>query len=232
MAKSDYLDANDNGFVAQMQTFKTNIGGYAVILSVSAVQIAAQAADTDYLAYVVACQQIMNNAAQQWTAWKKLIRSGGSVPPTGAPVLPTLPPAVPAVPPGIEARFRALVKQLKAHANYNPAIGDALGIEGAQQTGPDLTTLQPDIDAAIVGNHVAVGWDWSGFAAFLDLCELQVDRSDGKGRVLLAYDTTPGYNDTAPFPATPTKWTYWAIYRIGDAQVGLWSKPVTITVSL
>ena len=64
------------------------------------------------------------------------------------------------------------------------------------------------------------------------MCELQVDRNDGKGRVVLAYDTTPGYNDTQPFPATPTKWTYWAIYRVGDSQVGLWSKPVTITVSL
>ena len=69
-----------------------------------------------------------------------------------------------------------------------------------------------------------------GNAAFLDVCEIQVDRGDGKGYGLLTYDTTPGYVDTQPFPATPTKWTYKAIYRVGDAQVGQWSNPVSITV--
>ena len=39
-----------------------------------------------------------------------------------------------------------------------------------------------------------------------------------------------GYTDTVPFPATPVKWTYRAIYRVGDAQVGIWSAPVSITV--
>ena len=62
----------------------------------------------------------------------------------------------------------------------------------------------------------------------LDLCELQVDR--GQGWQLLAMDTTPNYTDTAPFPATPTKWKYRAIYRVGDAQVGVWSGVVEIVV--
>jgi len=232
MPKANYVSTNDLVFVAQLMTFKTNIGGYATLLGVSPGQVTAQAADADYLGMVVACQQIMGNGSQQWTGWKNLTRGGGIVPPTGAPILPTFPAPVPAVAPGVEARFRALVKQIKANANYNPSIGEALGIEGAQQTGPDLTTLQPDISAAVNGNHVEIPWGWGGYAAFLDQCEIQVDRNDGKGRVLLAIDTTPGYNDTQPLPATPTKWTYWAIYRIGDAQVGLWSKPVTVTVSL
>jgi hypothetical protein len=41
------------------------------------------------------------------------------------------------------------------------------------------------------------------FSAFLDICELQVDRGDNKGFVALAFDTTPGYNDTQPFPTAP-----------------------------
>jgi hypothetical protein len=39
-----------------------------------------------------------------------------------------------------------------------------------------------------------VNWGWQ--SQFLDKCELQVDRGEGKGFVLLAYDT-------APFPAAP-----------------------------
>ena len=45
--------------------------------------------------------------------------------------------------------------------------------------------------------------------------------------------SVPGFfpfTDTAPLPPTPVKWTYRGIYRVGDAQVGVWSKPVSVTV--
>jgi hypothetical protein len=131
---------------------------------------------------------------------------------------------------GVEVRFRALVQQIKTGANYNEAIGLALGIVGTQKTAPDLFTIQPEFDVEISGNRVNVNWGWGGNSAFLDMCEIEVDRADGKGFVLLAFDTTPGYTDSAPFPATPAKWTYRAIYRVGDARVGQWSKPVSIIV--
>ena len=57
-----------------------------------------------------------------------------------------------------------------------------------------------------------------------------MDRGDGKGFGLLTFDTTPGYTDTQPFPAVPAKWTYRAIYRVGDSPVGQWSSPVSVTV--
>jgi hypothetical protein len=200
-------------------------------LASPAAQVTAQAADADYFNYVLACRDIMQNGALQWTGWKTLMRAGGTPPPSGAPVVtPIFPAAVPAVAPGVETRFRALVKQIKASPNYNETIGQALGVEGAQQTGPDLATLQPNISAIINGTQVDVGWDWSGFSADLDMIELVADRSDSKGEVLLAYDTTPNYTDTTPFPAAPAKWTYRAIYRVGDSRVGQWSKPVSVTV--
>ncbi len=224
--KSDYIQQNDDAFNAQLQTFKNGIGNYAAVLGVTA----AQAADALYFDYTLKCYKIMSNAALQWTGWKNLTRAGGTPPVSGAPVAPVFPTAVPAVAPGIEARFRALVQLIKANANYNETIGLALGIEGAQQVGPDLTTIQPVIDALIFGNHVNIKWGWGGNGAYLDLCELQVDRGDGKGFGLLAFDTTPGYTDTQPFPTTPATWTYRAIYRVGDNQVGVWSLPVSVTV--
>src|SRR5437870_13878128 len=47
MAKSDYIDSKDDPFAAQLNTFKTGIGGYAVLLGVSPAQVASQAADAD-----------------------------------------------------------------------------------------------------------------------------------------------------------------------------------------
>jgi hypothetical protein len=43
-------------------------------------------------------------------------------------------------------------------------------------------------------------------------------------------DTTPNYVDTQPFPATKAVWSYKAIYRADDAQVGQWSQVVTVAV--
>ena len=57
-----------------------------------------------------------------------------------------------------------------------------------------------------------------------------MDRNDGKGYVPLTIDTTPNYNDTQAFPAAKAIWTYKAIYRVDDKQVGLWSLPVSVTV--
>jgi hypothetical protein len=89
----------------------------------------------------------------------------------------------------------------------------------------DAPALQLRCSGGRPRTHVNVGWGWGGYAAFLDICEIEVDRTDGKGFVLLTFDTTPNYTDTTPFPATPTKWTYRAIYRVGQ-----WSKPVSVTV--
>ena len=90
--------------------------------------------------------------------------------------------------------------------------------------------MQPVLTLLVNGNHVQVGWGWQGNVAYLDQLEIQVDRGDGKGWVLLTYDPTPGYLDTTPFPATPAKWTYRGIYRVDEAQVGQWSSPVSIMV--
>ena len=61
-------------------------------------------------------------------------------------------------------------------------------------------------------------------------CEIQVHRGDGHGFGLVTIDTTPNYVDTHPFPTAKTVWTYRAIYRGDDAQVGQWSQAVSVAV--
>jgi hypothetical protein len=77
---------------------------------------------------------------------------------------------------------------------------------------------------------VQMDWGWQGLVKHLDQCELQVDRADAKGWVVLNFDTTPGYTDTTPFPAALTKWKYRAIYRVDDHPVGQWSAEVNVNV--
>ncbi len=228
MSKQDYLASGALAFSAQLLTFKNAIGGYAANLGLTIAQTTDQAADADYYAYVLDSSTVIQNSAAQWSFWKKFVRDGGSPPPAGAPVAPVLPAAVPPVAPGIEERFRALVRQIKAHSGYNAGIGRALGIEGEASSGPDLDTITPDLSAKIVGGQVVIGWGWQGYGSQLDMIEIQVDR--GAGFTLLTFDTTPGYTDSTPHPASPAKWTYKAIYRKGDAPVGQWTAPVSLTV--
>lgn len=229
MPKTDYLKKADADFAAQLNTFKLNIGSYATLLGLAAGTVTAQAADAAYFSYMLTCQELAAQAAQQWTAWKDLTREGGTSPATGAPVTPTFPTAVTAVAPGIEPRFRALVKQVKAHPAYNAGMGEALGIEGNEKSGPDFSTFKPLLKLEIEGGAVQVGWTWQGQSAFLDAIEIEVDRGTGTFS-LLTFDTTPDYTDTTALPATAAKWRYRAIYRVGDARVGQWSSTAEITV--
>jgi hypothetical protein len=232
MPKSDYLNPSDPPFAAQLLTFKNAIGGYAPGLGLTPAQVTTQAADADYFDYAVTRQTIASNDAQQWTGWKDLIRGGGTPPGCGRAGVSRPPGRRRPRRPPHRPRFRALVKLIKANPAYSEAMGQALGIEGSQQLSPDYTTLAPVIDLSISGGQVSVNWGWQGFSAFLNQCELQVDRADSKGFVLLAIDTTPGYTDTTPFPSAPAKWTYQAIYRVGDNRVGQWSNPVSIAVGV
>jgi hypothetical protein len=103
-----------------------------------------------------------------------------------------------------------------------------------------LATRYMSPAAAIVGNRATchhredqrrAGGNrrgWQGNRAALDMSATQINRDDGEGFVLLTYDTTPGYVDTQPFPTAPAKWIYKAIYRVGDAPVGIWSGPLSV----
>ena len=55
-----------------------------------------------------------------------------------------------------------------AKANGQLVHRPGVGIEGAHQTPPDLTSLQPVIDVAISGNQVFVDWGWGGNRAYLE----------------------------------------------------------------
>jgi hypothetical protein len=225
MPKSDHIKSRDAEFLAQLLTFKNNIGAYATLLGLTTTQTDAQAADADYLNQVLCCQDVAEKHAQQRTAWKVYIRDGGDVPASGAPVAPTYPSGVTAVAPGVEKRFRDLVRLIKAHPAYNTGIGEALGIQGSEQSAPDLTVFKPSLTLELSGGQVFIRWSWQGKSQFLDMLELQVDR--GSGYTLLSYDTTPNYLDTTAIPA---RWSYKAIFRVGDQRVGQWSDEVSITV--
>ena len=234
MAKTYYLPKSDGGKAQTLEQFRDNIGPYVTLFGLSSSDVMQQGIEAALFRALVNFAATVQDNAGLWVAWKDFMRDGPKVghPTPTVPVLPAVPSAISGstAAAGLLARFLLLANAIKNHKNYTAAVGQILGLEGADQTAPDLTTIQPAIDAKVTGGQVAIKWGWQGQSAFLDLLEIQVDRADTKGYVLLTYDTTPGYTDTAPLPAIAAKWKYRAIYRVADARVGVWSDEVNITV--
>jgi hypothetical protein len=121
----------------------------------------------------------------------------------------------------------SLVNRIKSHVAYTTADGDALKIEGAEQTGPDPETTKPAIKVVLVsGGQKEVQWKKLGFTAL----RIEVDRGNGQF-VYLATDTEPHYIDTVTLPSgTAAVWRYRAIYLEGDQLFGQWSDVVSLAV--
>jgi len=221
------------GQIVWVANFINKLPGYAAVLGLTPAQVAAAVADGLWVLYLLqSWQPAAHNFAISCTNAVTEGQTGSGTDVQALPVFtaPTLPAQVAPVKPGALTRIFGLVTIIKDSGKCTDTIAADLGILGSSQPGPDLATVQPVISVRISGNQVFVKWGWGGYTSYLDSCEIQVDRGDGKGWVLLTIDTTPGYTDTQPFPAAHTVWTYRAIYHVGESQVGVWSQTVSIAV--
>ena len=233
MKRNTYFPIRVGDQIIWCGTFRDQLPALATVLSLTTAQVTAAVADCGWLIYVL---QSWLPDVRTWalgcTAAATAAQTGsGPVQVLPVFVAPALPTGVTPVALGAQLRIFALVQQIKDSGKCNDNNARILGIVGSEQTGPDLDTLQPVIKPMLAsGGHVLVKWNWQGHGGYLGSCEIWVDRGDGKGFVFLTIDTTPDYTDTQPLPATPAKWTYKAIYRVGEAQVGQWSAPVSVNV--
>ncbi len=106
-------------------------------------------------------------------------------------------------------------------------MGQALGIEGAEIPGRiSPPSARAEARAHRRRRHGRLGL--AGQSAFLDLLELEVDRGSGFHLARLRHHAQLPRHHPITVAA---KWTYRAIFRVGDARVGQWSAPVSINVA-
>jgi len=233
MRRNVYFPLRQADQIIWLANFANKLPGYATTLGLTTAQVNAAVADARWLIYII---ESWLGAVRAWslacTDAVTVAQSGDGTALMALPVFtaPELPEGVTAVNTGALDRIFALVQIIKDSGKCSDPIGSDLGVVGAEQAGPDFDTFGPQFKVKLTASGVFLDWGWEGFAAFLDMIEFQVDRSDGKGFVFLANDTTPGYTDTCPRPAQPVKWKYRAIFRVGDQRVGQWSNDVSITV--
>ncbi len=231
MKRQNYYPTRQADQAVWLENFRLKLALYAAALGISPARLADIVADSRWLVYLlVSWLESVRTHGKAATSALEQAQSGEGALTLPGFTQPPLPVDVVARPAGALLRIFDLIAEIKeADACTDPMCLD-LGILGATETAPDLMTLSPELTAIVTAAGVQIGWGWQGWVKFLDQCEIQVDRADGKGWVILTFDTTPGYLDTTPFPATLTKWKYRAIYRIDDAQVGQWSAEASVTV--
>jgi hypothetical protein len=133
MPKQDYWPASWAALVAFFQNLHAQLTTHQATLGITAGQLLEVAADRDL---VIAMNDACNNSdayAKECTAFREAVVN--STIGTGMPAAPTLPPAVVIALGALaatQARTRRLVNQVKAHNAYTQAIGQSLGIIGAE----------------------------------------------------------------------------------------------------
>ncbi len=230
MPNQAYFPRPESDQTSWLQNYVNKLPQHGPACGIPVAEITQTIAEATSLIFVLGTwNPAVQNDAQQATAFKKAL-ANGTGPAVAYPAPASFASSPPVAAPGVLTRLFNQVARIKLSPGYTEAIGQSLNIIGAQTSGPDLTTVQPVISAALSGSTVKITWGWGGNSAYLDLLELQVDRADGKGYVLLAMDTTPNYEDSTALPAVLTQWTYKAIFRVGDHQVGQWSAEVSVMV--
>ena len=224
--KSYYLPFADEGRVTWLNNFAQKIPAHAAVLEISTAQITSVQNDAAMFAYAVNLVNSFKTGLSQRVGFKDILKNGPEGTPLEIPTFQQPDPPAP-VPSGIFVRIRRLVNNIKSNDNYNEAIGNDLGIIGAEQDEATLE-MKPALKIKIEAGKPIIIWK-KGKADSLDI---YVDRGDGKSFVYLANDSSPDFIDNTPLPdnVNMAEWKYKAIYRINDDQVGEFSDPVSTVV--
>ena len=238
MKRQTYYPAATGQQIQWLGNHVSKLAGHAPTVGLSPADCAARIADGRWVIYLLGSWY---PAVKAWAkSCTEAVARGLSPDGTNLMVLPVfVPPPLPAATPGglpavvpVEEgaleRIFATVQVIKEAEGYSAEIGQDLGIIGSAVTPPDLNLIVPDLSAMVTATHVFLKWGWGGWSDWLDMCEIQVDR--GNGWETLMFDSDPNFKDLTPFPASPAKWKYRAIYRAGESRVGQWSPEVTVNV--
>lgn len=126
------------------------------------------------------------------------------------------------------SEIRRLASKIKSCRGYTSAIGDDLGIIGADIPFVARTNLKPELKTKIQGSNVILSFIKDG----TDGIKIYSRRSNETEFSFLAIDTSSPYNDTRDKiePSKPESREYYANYFEDDRDIGQRSDIVKATI--
>lgn len=225
--KKHYLPSTEDARLTWLFNFSSKIGTYAAALGISPVEVTAIAAYYTMLLYIMNLAEAIRTFSQEITRYKKKLSVavlGSTLGPVPAITI-AVPPAT--VPAGIFTILSGIIKRIKGSAEYTEAIGEDLGIIGADIF-DDFASVKPVLKITLDVNKPKIKYKKNR----TDGINLYADHDDGNGMVFIKFISKTTYVD--PTLLAPGKnsavWAYVAIHVVDDTEVGITSDEVTITV--
>jgi hypothetical protein len=225
--RKHYLPKGDDARLSWLANFSSKIGTYSAALGISAAEVTAIATYYAMLLYIMNLLGAIRTFSQEVTQFKdKLMFSfiGSTLGPVPAITIAVPPPDVPA---GIFTLISGIVQRIKASINYTEAMGEDLGIIGADII-DDFATAKPVLKTSLDVNHPKIKYNKNR----TDGINLYGDHDDGSGMVFMRFITKTTYVDPTELAAEKNSavWKYKGIYVVEDTEVGIESDEATITV--
>lgn len=228
MKKKPYLPARDPERVIWLNTFASKLAIHAASVGITVGEVAIVAAFALLYSYIINLIGLSRSYTQELTKFKnRLSRAAlgtvlGPLPSLTPPVAPALTDA------GIFTIISGYVKRIKASANYTDAIGEDLGIIGAESD-----FVADDFVPKLKGKSMPGFVDLSFIKDVTDGVNIYSRLQGETEWKFLAFDTESPYHDTRPLAAAgkPEIREYRCRAVISDEEIGQWSDVVTVTFS-
>lgn len=224
-----YIDPTDDGFSAQLKNFSEKLPTYATTLGLPDADVQGVKKDSALVTYVLGGMYAYRSTAQNYTAYKDLLRYGGDGTLGALPVAPTLPTPAPTITSAnVQARFAALIQKCMLSPNFTEAIGQDLGVlAGNAPFNPQdgKPTFKIEFSS---GGHPNLIWKKGKFQG------VEIHKSlDGVNFTRLDKDFSPDFIDKTDLldAGKSAVWYYKMIYLYKDEIVGNWSDVVNVTVT-
>ena len=227
MSKKAFLPTIEAKMILWLINFAGKLSTYAAKYGISLGEVADITADKEYCNFWWQHHLEVQIYDQNVTAFKNALFHGvpaGSAAPV-EPVPPVLGTVPAAVAPDVFGRATSIGNRIKSHKDYSTTDGEALGLEGTEQSLPDIVNSKPELKTQVIGGVPRIIWHKNHMKAI----ELLARRNGGTWD-FMALDTHPDYDDTHPLPATEELWEYKGIYHFGNGRVGQWSEVVSVKV--
>lgn len=217
----------EDELAAWFANFAAKLAAYATLFGLTPTELAGVVADALLVAGLINAAEAIKQEAKETIAFKNLELYGPAGVPTPPAPTTSAPFAFSPRPPGILIRIRALVKRIKANANYNDAIGQDLGIIGPDDapSGPVKPTGSVEASGAY---QATIDFVKNGHDAVI----IESRRAGETLFVFLAKDSFAPYVDNRPplVPGQPERREYRLQYADKDVPVGAFSDVMSVVV--
>lgn len=225
--RKHYLPRGDNARLAWLNNFSSKIGTYAAALGISAVEVTAIGAYYTLLLYILNLIEAIRTFSQDLTKYKEKLMVAVIGSTLGDPPTITIPAAPATQPAGIFTILSGIVKRIKGSVNYTEAIGEDLGIIGADIF-DDFASVKPVLKISLDVSHPKIKYKKNR----TDGINLYGDHADGQGMKFMRFVSKTTFTDMTELAAgvNSAVWKYMAIHVVDDLEVGIPGDEVVVTV--